>query len=155
MDRLRLFRKVFFIAVMAFALNIPTSVDAADRGVRRGKIAPRGTRLSLPQAISIAVARNLRMADSRLAVREREHQSREAFCDFFPSISLQYTATADKYRQIGFVQQLARVQDSWIIQPEFRAKATDQINRTIGEEFRKLGIEMPFPQREVHIRTDK
>ena len=43
----------------------------------------------------------------------------------------------------------------WIIQPEFRAKATDQINRAIGEEFRKRGIEMPFPQREVHIRTDK
>ena len=43
----------------------------------------------------------------------------------------------------------------WIIQPEFRAKATDQINRAIGEEFEKRGIKMPFPQREVHIRTDK
>ena len=43
----------------------------------------------------------------------------------------------------------------WIIQPEFRAKATDQINRAICEEFEKRGIEMPFPQREVHIRTDK
>ena len=41
----------------------------------------------------------------------------------------------------------------WIIQPEFRAKATDQINRAIGEEFEKRGIEMPFPQREVHIRS--
>ncbi len=41
----------------------------------------------------------------------------------------------------------------WIIQPEFRAKATDQINRAIGEEFQKRGIEMPFPQRDVHIRT--
>jgi len=43
----------------------------------------------------------------------------------------------------------------WIIQPDFRAKATDQINRAIGEEFQKKGIAMPFPQREVHIRTDK
>jgi MscS family membrane protein len=41
----------------------------------------------------------------------------------------------------------------WIIQPEFRAKATDQINRAICEEFGKRGIEMPFPQRDVHIRT--
>jgi MscS family membrane protein len=41
----------------------------------------------------------------------------------------------------------------WIIQPEFRAKATDQINRAICEEFQKKGIEMPFPQRDVHIRT--
>ncbi|MGO9567331.1 MAG: hypothetical protein ACLP5H_07315 [Desulfomonilaceae bacterium] len=43
----------------------------------------------------------------------------------------------------------------WITQPEFRAKATDQINRAICEEFQKQGIEMPFPQRDVHIRTDK
>ncbi len=43
----------------------------------------------------------------------------------------------------------------WIIQPEFRAKATDQINRAICEEFQKQGIEMPFPQRDVHIRTEK
>ena len=40
----------------------------------------------------------------------------------------------------------------WIIQPEFRAKATDQINRAIGEEFEKRGIEMPFPQRDIRIR---
>ena len=43
----------------------------------------------------------------------------------------------------------------WITQPEFRAKATDQINRAICEEFQRRGIEMPFPQREVHIRTGK
>jgi MscS family membrane protein len=41
----------------------------------------------------------------------------------------------------------------WIIKPEFREKATDQINRSIGEEFHKKGIEMPFPQRDIHIRT--
>ncbi|MGO9570391.1 MAG: mechanosensitive ion channel family protein [Desulfomonilaceae bacterium] len=41
----------------------------------------------------------------------------------------------------------------WIVQPEFRAKATDQINRAIGEEFEKRGIDMPFPQRDVHIKT--
>jgi MscS family membrane protein len=43
----------------------------------------------------------------------------------------------------------------WIVQPEFRAKAIDQINRAIGEEFEKRGIEIPFPQREVRIRADK
>ena len=42
----------------------------------------------------------------------------------------------------------------WIVQPEFRAKAIDQINRAICEEFEKRGIEMPFPQREVRIRAD-
>ena len=39
------------------------------------------------------------MADSRLAVAEKEHLRRESFSDFFPSLALQYTATADKYRK--------------------------------------------------------
>ncbi len=99
MVRLRPYRKVFIIAVMAFALNIRTQWVQRDRGARGGKIAPSETRLSLPQAISIAVARNLRMADSRLAVAEKEHQRREAYSDFFPSIDLKYQAGADKYRQ--------------------------------------------------------
>ena len=43
----------------------------------------------------------------------------------------------------------------WIVQPEFRAKAIDQINRAICKEFEKRGIEMPFPQRDIHIRSDK
>ncbi|MEW6113429.1 MAG: mechanosensitive ion channel family protein [Thermodesulfobacteriota bacterium] len=43
----------------------------------------------------------------------------------------------------------------WIVQPEFRARATNQLNRAIDEEFRKRGIEIPFPQRDLHIRADK
>lgn len=43
----------------------------------------------------------------------------------------------------------------WIVQPEFRAKATDQLNRAICEEFEKRRIDMPFPQRDVHIHTEK
>ncbi len=39
------------------------------------------------------------MADSRLAVAEKEHQCREAFGDFFPSLALRYTATADEYKK--------------------------------------------------------
>ncbi|MEW6532374.1 MAG: mechanosensitive ion channel family protein [Thermodesulfobacteriota bacterium] len=42
----------------------------------------------------------------------------------------------------------------WIVRPEFRARATNQLNRAIDEEFRKRGIEIPFPQRDVHIRAD-
>lgn len=34
----------------------------------------------------------------------------------------------------------------WISQPEFRARATDKINRAILEEFDKRGIKMPFKQ---------
>ncbi|MGO9570724.1 MAG: TolC family protein [Desulfomonilaceae bacterium] len=120
MDRLRLFRKVFFIAVMAFAMNIPTSVSAADRSVRGGNAARREAQLSLPQAISIAVARNLRMADSRLAIAEKEHQRREAFSDFFPSIDIEYQAGTDKYRQ--------QVQNNFLILLESNVQALSGIH---------------------------
>lgn len=42
----------------------------------------------------------------------------------------------------------------WIIRPEFRGRATNQLNRAICEEFRRLGIEMPFPQREIRFRKN-
>ncbi len=82
------------------------------------------TQLSLPQVIAIAVARNLRMADSRLAVREREHQRREAFSDFLPSINLQYTAIADRYQNSGFIEELKGQQN---------ARWTDRGNPLKGE----------------------
>ncbi len=69
-------------------------------------------RVSLPQAVSIAITRNLTMADSRLAVEEKEYQRREAYSDFFPSITLQYTGNWDRYRNGGWVSALTAVQDS-------------------------------------------
>ncbi|MHB8204304.1 MAG: TolC family protein [Desulfomonilaceae bacterium] len=68
--------------------------------------------LSLPQAIQIALARNLTMADSRLAVQEKEYQRREAYSDFFPSISLQYGATWDRYWNLLNIMGLYGMQDS-------------------------------------------
>ena len=68
--------------------------------------------LSLPQAVAIAVARNLTMADSRLAVDEKEYQRREAYSDFFPSIDLQYSAIYDKYQNSGFTSLLSGSQNS-------------------------------------------
>ncbi|MGP8281484.1 MAG: TolC family protein [Desulfomonilaceae bacterium] len=68
--------------------------------------------LSLPQAIQIALARNLTMADSRLAVQEKEYQRREAYSDFFPSISLQYGATLDRYWSLLNIMGLYGMQDS-------------------------------------------
>jgi MscS family membrane protein len=43
----------------------------------------------------------------------------------------------------------------WIDLPELKGRTTHQLNWAIHEEFRKHGIEMPFPQRDVHIRTSK
>ncbi len=68
--------------------------------------------LSLPQAVTIAVARNLTMADSRLAVDEKEYQRREAYSDFFPSIDVLYSGTFDRYKNAQFVTGLSGAQDS-------------------------------------------
>lgn len=43
----------------------------------------------------------------------------------------------------------------WIDLPELRGRTIHQLNWAIHEEFRKQEIEMPFPQRDVHIRTGK
>ncbi len=76
----------------------------AGRGAEAGS---RDIRLTLEQAKSIAVDRNLRMADSRLAVQEKEHQRREAFSDLFPSYTLQYTGSWFRYEQAQTVRSLA------------------------------------------------
>ncbi len=117
MDRYKPSIGSFFVVIIAIALMmVPPQANITEAA--GANQAPRSSemRLSLSQAVSIAVTRNLRMADSRLAVREKEHQRREAYSDFFPSISLQYAATADKYQQQGFIQQLVGVQDSrWTV----------------------------------------
>ncbi|MDQ7783770.1 MAG: TolC family protein [Desulfomonilaceae bacterium] len=71
-----------------------------------------GNTLNLAQAVQIALARNLTMADARLQVDEKEYQRREAFSDFFPTIDLTYSATGYKYRQPGNVSALASAHDS-------------------------------------------
>ena len=43
----------------------------------------------------------------------------------------------------------------WIDQPAQRGTTIHQLNCAINEEFQKQGIEIPFPQRDVHIREDK
>ncbi|MEW6137026.1 MAG: mechanosensitive ion channel family protein [Thermodesulfobacteriota bacterium] len=43
----------------------------------------------------------------------------------------------------------------WIDPPELKGRITHQLNWAIHEEFQKQGIEIPFPQRDVHIRTSK
>lgn len=100
------------VCFLLLGLVLPSPASSTDRS--RPKPASRDTGLSvtLPQAVATAVARNLRMADSRLTVREKEYQRREAFSDFFPSIDLTYTASASKYRQSSPVQALAAAHDS-------------------------------------------
>ncbi|MGP8284167.1 MAG: mechanosensitive ion channel family protein [Desulfomonilaceae bacterium] len=41
----------------------------------------------------------------------------------------------------------------WIVRPEMKGNAISQLNTAIYEECQKNGIELPFPQRDVHIRS--
>jgi MscS family membrane protein len=41
----------------------------------------------------------------------------------------------------------------WIVQPEFQGRATHQLNQAVYEELQKKGIEIPFPQRDIHVRS--
>jgi outer membrane protein TolC len=117
MDRFKPSLGLFCSLIIAIALVVAPPLANVIQAAGSGKASRRADApLSLGQVVSIAVSRNLRMADSRLAVREKEHQRREAFSDFFPSINVQYTATADKYQSPTFISELSGQQDSrWAI----------------------------------------
>lgn len=98
------------ILVVVFVL--PWCAQAAGPSHRALNRLQERPKLTLSQAVATAVARNLRMADARLAVTEKEYQRREAFSDFFPSIDLSYTATGYRYKQAGNVSGFASAHDS-------------------------------------------
>jgi small-conductance mechanosensitive channel len=43
----------------------------------------------------------------------------------------------------------------WIDDPELRGQAVDRVNTRIMERFRESGVEIPFPQRVVHLPAEK
>lgn len=92
--------------LLAIALTVFQGPAAFGAGGRQPAHRPGSTKLNLAQAVQIAIARNLTMADARLEVDEKEYQRREAFSDFFPEIDLTYSATGYKYRQAGNVAAL-------------------------------------------------
>lgn len=95
-------------AVLSVAPPLLDNADAANRSKARRSTEQR---LNMQQAVALAVTRNLRMADDRLAVREKEHQRREAFSDFLPSIDLQYSATAYRYKNTSNIAAFAAAHD--------------------------------------------
>ena len=109
MGRTRASKGLFITAILGIILAM-VSVPASAAESR--STSKRDTRLSLPQAVSIALARNLRMSDARLDVQEKEYQRREAYSDFFPTVDMQYIATGNRYQQQGNIQAFAGAQDS-------------------------------------------
>ncbi len=113
MGHKRASKGLLIIAILAILLVLVPLSASATEPTSRSK---RDARLSLPQTVSIAVARNLRMADARLAVREKESQRREAYSDFFPTVDLSYIATGYRYQNASTVQALAGSHDSrWVV----------------------------------------
>jgi outer membrane protein len=113
MDRLKPFAGSLCVVVFSLALAMaPPYAGAADSTGKGRSATGDAPRLSLPEAVNIALNRNLRMADSRLAVQEKEHQRREAFSDFFPTIDVQYITDWDRYKQGSNVSAFAGAHDS-------------------------------------------
>lgn len=113
MGRWRPSRGVLYLTVVLTVLSVWTApAVSAERQSRRTSNDASVVSLDLSQAVSTALARNLRMADSRLAIEEKERQRREAFSDFFPSIDTQYTSNWYRYRSSSNLQLLGAVNDT-------------------------------------------
>ena len=68
-----------FVVLTGLIVSVSPGVARATDAQKYPLSSRSGERLTLPQAISIAVTRNLRITDARLAVEEKEHVRREAF----------------------------------------------------------------------------
>jgi outer membrane protein TolC len=113
MSRFKPVLRIFLVLLSAFLLAITFALteEAGAQSRTRYRSIDQG-RLTLPQAVGIAVTRNLRMSDARLNVREKESQRRSAFSDFFPSLDFQYIAQGNRYKQAGTVAGFAASHDA-------------------------------------------
>ena len=119
------------LSLIVLWLWVGLGAAADNHRANRKKLAKRvPAKLSVHDAVNIAVVRNLQITSKRLALRQEEHKSRAAFSDFFPSLSLDYEAVADKYQQIGNIEDFAMAHDSrwqfrfvhgppFLLQPEY------------------------------------
>ena len=73
---------VALISTVAVAAPFGADDTHARSYQRKPKQCP--IRLTLSQAVGIALSRNLRITDARIAVKESEHQRREAYSDMLP-----------------------------------------------------------------------
>lgn len=111
MERSRPSSALWGIMIVLVLLTAAPGADGADSPKRRTN-AGQDPPLTIGQAVAIAVARNLRMADARLAVQEKEHQRRESFSDFFPTMDLQYTSSGYRYKKSSNVSAFTGTHDS-------------------------------------------
>ena len=138
-------RAAVIACVLLIALLPAMAVGQARRPHKRSQDTQR---LDVHQAVAIAVARNLRMADSRLAVREKEHQRREAYSDFFPTLDAQYTASTSKYGQGSQIAALTGIHPGrWTVRgdPPFNGMLPDYPYRIDPFRFFTLSATLTQP----------
>ncbi len=63
-------------------------------------------RLSVGDAVGIAMRQNLRVQSQALTIARKEQDRRAAYSDLFPQITLQYGAVADRYQNSDFIEEL-------------------------------------------------
>ncbi|MBI5251752.1 MAG: TolC family protein [Desulfomonile tiedjei] len=143
MGHLKVHRCFFILAFIVWIVRISLLAEAASLQHAQRKGSASSKRLSISQAVETAIARNLRLADSRLAVEEKKHQRRQAYSNFFPSVDLQYTAGADKYQ--GYIR------NDFLQRSETNVEALSGIHPSRwtyrGSEARGIGTFPTYPYR--------
>jgi len=107
-----------FTIIVVLSVQSTTTYAAGNSAAK--ELGLPGKRLTLPVAVSIALERNRRIAESRMIIQEKEREARSAFSDFLPTVDVQYTANFDKYRDSSFIQQMAFSHDSRRAYPTFQ-----------------------------------
>lgn len=93
-------------ASLLFVIMLPP-VHAAPHKFQRPPAMPKASpRLSVGDAVSIALAQNLRVKKQLLSMEQRAQERRAAASDFFPSVALEYSANVDRYQNLGYIYQL-------------------------------------------------
>ncbi|MEW6137349.1 MAG: TolC family protein [Thermodesulfobacteriota bacterium] len=96
------------------AMTIFTVCATGDTHAKGSKLEPeqRSIVFNLPQAVEIALRRNLSIIDAQIAVKESDYRRRETYSDMFPTLSLEYSAAGYRYKQGSNVANLAAAHNS-------------------------------------------
>ena len=107
-------RRLLFLATMTCVIvmiawgSAPSYCETASSG--SSKDVPR--KLSLKQAVAIALGRNYKIVNAGLEVRKKERERRAAYSDFFPNIEVEYSASLNRYEDVNTLEYLSYGQES-------------------------------------------
>ena len=168
-----LFAGFFIMADTPYKLDDYINLDGGERGYVK-QIGLRSTRIMTRDDIEITLPNSL-IANSKIINESGGHTEKERVR---VSLSIAYGSDIDKVRSIlekiainssnvcnnpkprvrfrsfgdsGLIFQLL----FWIKKPELRGLVVDEVNSIIYKKFIDENIEIPYPQRTIHIKTPK